>query len=114
MCSPCGKHFPIGEFHWKDTGESIVAYYSRCRERIPMPTKVISARTTGMVFTLCGAGLGVALGVLAGQWLGILAGIAAGIVGVLVGALGGLVVWGTLHEIAIRSALNVPDVRCLK
>jgi hypothetical protein len=67
-----------------------------------------------MVFTLCGAGLGVALGVLAGQWLGILAGIAAGIVGVLVGALGGLVVWGTLHEIAIRSALNVPDVRCLK
>ena len=33
FCTPCGAMFPIGEFAWADTGETLSDYYARYTTR---------------------------------------------------------------------------------
>jgi len=114
MCSACGTYFPISEFKWEDTQEDIVSYYARYNAKVPAFIHQICSRKLGVALLLVGLLAGIAVGVWSGNALGILWGIVIGIVASLIGMLVGINIWDGMGHRALRRALGVPDVRCLK
>lgn len=114
ICSKCGQAFPVSEFQWEDSGESIAAYYERHRARVPALPRLLCSRQFSVAILLMGLLSGIALGVWSWSALGIVWGIAVGVVASLVGPIASLVIWDAVTGRILSRSLDIPDVRCLK
>jgi len=45
FCTPCGAMFPIGEFAWADTGETLSDYYARYTTRVTPLQRFLCSKT---------------------------------------------------------------------
>lgn len=114
VCAHCGSAFPVSEFRWEDTGESIADYYERHRRQLPALPRWLGSRRFSIAALAMGFGGGIALGVWCRNALGAGWGILIGLIAALVGAVMAVVIWSMATEWALSRALRVPDVRCLK
>lgn len=114
VCSACGMPYPVSEFQWEDSGESLPAYYERYRARVPALTRRLCSRQASVVMLLVGFLIGVALGVWSWNALGAIWGTLIGVISSLVGAIASLVVWDSMQGRLLSRSLGVVDVRCLK
>ena len=114
ICSRCGHAFPVSEFKWQDTGESISEYYDRHRAQVGALSSLLCSRQFSVVVLLMGFLAGIAMGAWCWSALGILWGVILGIVLTLAGAIASLVIWDAVTARILSRSLNVPDVRCLK
>ena len=58
MCVACNKAFPLKQFVWADTGETITARRSRLRGATSPAQKLFSMLVGPLIFGLIGAGIG--------------------------------------------------------
>jgi len=95
-CAECEDYFPLEEFQWSDTGETITDYYARhgatasSMDRFWCDTSGLVC--LGILGLLAGSVVGIVLGMASGFWIGVGSSIGLG----LVGGIGGIVVRETL------------------
>lgn len=115
MCSTCGTMFPIAEFVWVDTGESISDYYARHTTRATPLQRFLCSKT----FMVALAGI-VAIGTAAATYSlvanqNVLARLICAAGGLMVGAMIGLAIFlsGFADPIK-RKVCGVSDTRLLR
>ena len=115
MCSTCGAMFPIAEFAWADTGETLSDYYAR-HTRNATPTQRFLCSKRFMVAVIAACAVAVAIAAYAfvapGDWL-TRAVIVAG--GLMIGAFVGMAIFvsGVANPIT-RKVCGVADTRMLR
>jgi hypothetical protein len=114
FCVGCSDHFPLDEFVWDDTGETIADARERLRSRTPGWVRVANgqpgcfAATFGGIATgaAIGAGLATAVGVMV--WIGLT-------VGGCFGLIAGVMLVGSIIGPWVRTTyFGVEDYRELK
>lgn len=115
QCSTCNDLFPLSEFEWVDTGETITDYYARHSARATKIERFLCSRTvliiSGVIGFLVGATLGY-LGFRNDGWFLML--VMTPFVGVI-----GIIVFASLKEfflgkLILRRVCGVSDSRLLK
>lgn len=88
-CTTCEDYFPVREFRWEDTNETLSKYYARHSQKASAIARFLGRRDGMLALCLLGAGLGVlagiAIGLMKGFGLGILLAIILGIIGLVGG-----------------------------
>lgn len=112
FCCKCKAHFPIADFVWEDTGESIRDFRDRWRQKVPVPLYfMLSGWFTLVVFFVC---------ITVGPWLftRFVSGGWLWWVMLVVGIIAGLIAWAIEMLISsliiVRGFLKVRDWRELK
>ncbi len=114
MCAACGSLFPISEFKWKDSDESIEAYYARHRVRVPAMTRLICSRPVSIAIVLIGFLAGIGLGVWIWNSFGVCLGLVGGVISSLIGFVASMLIWDSIRSRLLSTTFGVPDTRCLK
>ena len=114
-CVSCEEQFPVDEFAWSDTGESIADYYARYRGSAT-DSDLWWCGNPGL-FALAAGGMtaGLASGILIGVFTSLIVGVIAAVVLAIAGAVVGVVVRETVVAPKIvRRVCRVPDTRELQ
>jgi len=115
LCSACGAMFPIAEFTWADTGETLSDYYAR-HTRNATPTQRFLCSKKFMVAVIAGCAIPVAVGAYAfvapNDWLTRVIIVAGGL---MIGAVIGMAIFvsGVASPIT-RKVCGVSDTRMLR
>jgi len=114
LCVGCKDYFPLDEFRWEDTGETIAATRARLRARAPALLGWLSTVPGSFTLLLLGLVLGILLGIVAGLLMGGLAGWIVGVVASLAGLVGAVRAWGFVEHKVRTGVFGVEDYRQLK
>lgn len=111
-CSRCNDYFPMHEFVWDDTGESLTDYYSRYAGQFVGLNRFLAADA---VFTLIalGALVGGVAGFLVGRTWGTLAAISIAVLGVLVVGFMGFVLGASISQATWQRVLGTHEYTSL-
>lgn len=119
MCSHCGDFFPLTEFAWQDTGESLYNFRARWQNHLPAWMIFVSGfkcfAALAILFSLTGLMSGIAVGLMLGSGIYAAMGAVVGLVSFVY--LSGQV-WsrylGPECEKQAKQMLRVQDFRQLK
>jgi len=113
-CSRCADYFPMHEFEWNDTGESLTDYYSRYAAMFHGLDRTFGSGDFTWALIAVGAIVGGVTGFLAARSWGTLAAIAGAGVGVIVVGFVAFVVGATImHHVWVR-VVGTSDITSLK
>lgn len=88
-CTSCEDYFPVREFRWEDTNETLSKYYARHSQKASAMARFLGRRDGMLALCLLGTGLGIlagiAIGLIKGLGLGILLAIILGVIGLVGG-----------------------------
>jgi hypothetical protein len=115
MCSTCGAMFPIAEFAWADTGETLSDYYARhTQNATPAQRFLCSKKFMVAVIVVCAIAVAIAVYafVAPNDWLTRIIIVAGGL---MIGAFIGMVIFvsGIANPIT-RKVCGVADTRMLR
>ena len=115
MCSTCGAMFPIAEFAWADTGETLSDYYARHTKNATPAQRFLCSKTLMVaVIAVCAVGVATAVHVFVApnDWLTRIIIVAGGL---MIGAFIGMAIFvsGIANPIT-RKVCGVADTRMLR
>lgn len=112
-CHKCEDYFPMHEFVWDDTGESLTDFYSRYAGMFAGKDRFFGSSSASFVFIALGLILGGVIGFLvAGGW-GTLGKIGAAIAGALLLGFVGFIVGAMISERICKRILGTDDFTLL-
>jgi hypothetical protein len=114
LCAGCKEYFPLDEFYWEDTGETIAAARARLRSQAPPLLGWLSTVPGFFTLLILGLVLGVVIGIISGLLLGALAGWIIGVIATLAGLVGAVRAWGAFETKVRVGVFGVEDYRQLK
>jgi hypothetical protein len=114
LCAHCKDYFPLEEFYWEDTGETIADARSRLRSQVPGLLGWFGSVPGFFTLVLLGLVLGVTVGIVSGFLLGTLAGWIIGVIATLAGLVCAIRIWGAVESKIRTGIFDVEDYRQLK
>jgi hypothetical protein len=113
-CVSCDDEFPIEEFEWADSGESLTDWYSRYAAQFTGLNRWLADELFVYLTIAIGAVVGGVAGFLVATSWGIWAAIGGAVFGVLLVGFVGFVVGAMIKEAVCRSVLGTADFASLK
>jgi hypothetical protein len=112
-CERCDGDFPIQEFVWDDTGESLTDYYSRYAGMFKGKDRFFASETLVFLCIAVGAVIGGLTGFLIARAWGTLAAIGVALLGMILLAFVGFVVGAAIKQHVLRRVLGTDDFAAL-
>jgi hypothetical protein len=112
-CAQCGDAFPMHEFEWDDTGESLTDYYSRHAGRFKGLDRFLGSNSVVFALIAAGAIVGGVAGFLVGRTWGALGTVIAVVLGVALLGFVGFVAGAAISQHVCRRVLGTDDFTSL-